>query len=243
MENQTLLNLLIDLLINVASFIFVYTLYNKYQQCNDHTKPTQISLMIFWSFIFVYFFIDAVRQIFILSGINLQLPFHFMLSIPLTLVSLPIVFIIIYIISGNRYTGIGVSSIFLIFSFFYFYYIIPIEKLNYITKNAILLLNNDFASIIFISGLFIVPTSMILGLLTLIFLKRIATFRKYKICFSLLSISIVFDFLFLTSITQNIEISIGYKIFVFLGVILGYLSNYPPKLIESKYLVNIPAID
>jgi hypothetical protein len=243
MENQTLINLLIDIFINIASFIFVYTLYKKYQNCNDHTKPTQISFMIFWSFIFIYFLIDAIRQIFIIAGTNLQLPFHFMLSIPLTLVSLPIVFIIIYIISGNKYTGIGVSSIFLIFSFFYFYYIVPIDQLNYITENAILLLNNDVASIIFISGLFIVPTSMIFGLLTLILLKRISTFRKYKICLSLLSISIVFDFLFLTSISQNIEMLIGSKIFVFLGIILGYLANYPPKLIESKCLVNITAID
>ncbi|TFH38949.1 MAG: hypothetical protein E4G94_11635 [ANME-2 cluster archaeon] len=180
---------------------------------------------------------------FILAGTNVQLPFHFMLSIPLTLVSLPIVFIIIYIISGNKYTGIGVSSIFLIFSFFYFYYIIPIDQLNNISENAILLLSNNVASVIFISGLFIVPTSMIFGLLGLILLKRIPTFRKYRICLSLLSISIVFDFLFLTSISQSIEMLIGSKIFVLLGVILGYFANYPPKLIESKCLVNIPAID
>jgi hypothetical protein len=245
-QNVMFFNVLINLLIILVSLIFLHSLYNKYYECNGSTKPTQMGLMILWGIIGVYFIIDTVSHINSFSGnSDLQIPLYFLSLIALTLVSLPIVFLIIYIISGNKYIGAAVSSVFLIFSFLYIFTIFQMDQINIIDTNYGLIVssNNDLGTIIFLSGLFIVPISMILGLLALILLRRISPFQKYKICFSLLSISVVYSFLLLITISQTGEMIIASKIFIFLGVVLGYFANFPPKLIESKYTTNFSIIE
>lgn len=245
-KSGILINILIDTLISLVSLIFIHSLYKKYYECNDKTRPSQMSLMIFWAMISIYFIVDAIRQLIAASGnFDLQLQLYLLSLFPLTLLSLPIVFIIIYIVSGNKYVGAGVSSVFLLFSFLYIFTVIQMKQIDitFTPFGSLVFSNNEFAITVFLSGLFIVPTSMILGLLTLIFLKHISPFKKYQICLSLLSISIVYDFLFLTTITQSGEIMLGYKIFIFLGVTLGYFANFPPKIIEYKWFPEIPIID
>jgi hypothetical protein len=242
MKNGVLINIFFDLMIGLISLIFIYSLYKKYGNCNAHNRPTHLSLMLFWGMICSYFFIDTIQQlmaIWVYETIPLQL--HIASLIPFTLLCLPIVFIIIYIISGNKYVGAAVSSVFLIFGFLYIYTTVQMDHINIIPTSwgYIITSNNNIANIIFLSGLFIVPTGMILGLLALIFLNHIPPVRKHKICISFLSISMVYDFLLLSAFSQTGEMMIASKIFIFVGVFLGYLVNFPPQLIESKYFPNI----
>jgi hypothetical protein len=54
---------------------------------------------------------------------------------------------------------------------------------------------------------------------------------------------VVYSFLLLITISQTGEMIIASKIFIFLGVVLGYFANFPPKLIESKYTTNFSIIE
>ena len=246
MENGILVNIFINLAISLVSLVYTITLYNKYCDCNENNRPTQVSSMMIWAMVSIFFIIDTARQLVAISGNEtFQLQLYLISLVPLTLVSLPIVFIVIYIVSGNRNIGIIVSSIFLLFSFLYIYTTIQMGGINFVTTSwgTLAISNNAIANTIFLSGLFIVPTSLILGLLVLILLKQVPMFRKYKICLSLLSISLVYDFLLLNSISQTGEMMIASKIFIFLGVVLSYLASFPPKIIESRYDPDIIVIE
>lgn len=239
MENGVLVNIFLDLAISLVSLVFIITLFNNYNDCNEYNRPTQVSSMIIWAMVSIFFIIDASRQLVAVSGNeSLQLQLYLISLVPLTLVSLPIVFIVIYIVSGSRNTGIIISGIFLLFSFLYIYTTIQMEGIYFVTTSwgSLAISNNEIANTILLSGLFIVPTSLILGLFVLILFKRIPMFRKHKICLSLLSISLVYDFLLMNIICQTGEMMIASKIFIFLGVVLGYLATFPPKLIKSKYI-------
>jgi hypothetical protein len=238
MENGIFVNIFLDLAISLVAFVYTITLHNKYCDCNEYNRPTQVSSMMIWVIVSIFFIIDAIRQLVVISGNDtFQMQLYLISLVPLSLVSLPIVFIVIYIVSGNRNIGIIVSSIFLFFGFLYIYSVVQMGGINFITTSwgSLVISNNEIANTIFLSGLFIVPTSLILGLLILILFKRIPMFRKHKICISLLSISMVYDFLLLNSISQTGEMMVASKIFIFLGVVLSYLASFPPKLIESRY--------
>ena len=246
MENGILVNIFFDLAISLVSLVYIITLYNKYCDCTENNRPTQVSSMMIWLMVSIFFIIDTARQLVAISGNEtLQLQLYLISLVPLTLVSLPIVFIVIYIVSGNRNIGIIVSSIFLFFGFLYIYITIQMGGINFVTTSwgSLAISNNEIANTIFLSGLFIVPTSLILGLLVLILLKQVPMFRKYKICLSLISISLVYDFLLLNSISQTGEMMIASKIFIFLGVVLSYLASFPPKSIESRYDPDIIIIE
>ena len=238
MENGIYVNIFLDLAISLVSLVYTITLYNKNCDCNENNRPTQVSSMMIWAMVFIYFIIDTTQQLVAISGNEtLQMQLYLISLVPLTLVSLPIVFIVIYIVSGNRNIGIIVSSIFLFFGFLYIYTIMQLGGINFVFTSwgSLAISNNEIANTIFLSGLFIVPTSLILGLLILILFKRIPMFKKHKICLSLLSISLVYDFLLLNSISQTGEMMVASKIFIFLGVVLSYFASCPPKLIESRY--------
>ena len=240
------INIFIGLIICIVSLVFAYSLYRRYSECNKNNSPTQISMMVIWGMIGLYFVVDIFQQLITISGnVSMQFPLYILSLVPFTLTSLPIVFFIVYILSGNKYIGAGVSSLFLVMSLIYIYIIISTEQINIISTSwgLLVLSNNNIANIIYLLGLFIVPTSMILGLLILFLLKQIPKFRKYKICLSLFSISIVYDFLLLNSFSQTGEMMIAAKIFIFLGIVLGYFANFPPKIVESKYFPKIPAIE
>ena len=246
MENGILVNIFINLAISLVSLVYTITSYNKYCDCNKNNRPTQVSSMMIWAMVSIFFIIDTARQLVAISGNEtFQLQLYLISLVPLTLVSLPIVFIVIYIVSGNRNIGIIVSSIFLLFSFLYIYTIIQMGGINFVTTSwgSLAISNNEIANTIFLSSLFIVPTSLILSLLVLILFKRIPMFRKHKICLSLMSISLVYDFLLLNSISQTGEMMVASKIFIFLGVVLGYLASFPPKFIESRYDPDIIVIE
>lgn len=246
MESGLLVNILLNLTISLVSFVFVYSLYNRYSDCNGNNSPTQVSLILIWGMVGIYFIIDTLIQLSAFFGNTwLHLSMYMLSLIPFTLTSLPIVFLIIYILTGNKYIGVTVSSVFLIFSFLYIYTVLVTRDINLITTQWgwITSTNSNIANTIYLSGLFIIPTSMILGLLTIFLLKHISKYRKYKICLSFYSISIVYDFLLLSSISQTGELMIASKILIFLGVVLGYFANFTPKVVKTKYFPSISVID
>jgi hypothetical protein len=90
-------------------------------------------------------------------------------------------------------------------------------------------INSDVALVTFISGLFIVPTSMIIGLMFLILFGKILDPTKTRIILNLFSVSFVFDFILANSIVQSGEIQMASRIFVFLGTVLGYMALFHPE--------------
>jgi hypothetical protein len=86
--------------------------------------------------------------------------------------------------------------------------------------------NSEFAIITYILGLFIIPTSMILGLMFLILLGKVSNSKRSKLIFGLFSISFVFDFVLMSYIALSGEMQMASRIFVFLGSVFGYLSQF-----------------
>jgi len=95
-------------------------------------------------------------------------------------------------------------------------------------------INSDIAINVYLSGLFIVPTSMILGLLLLILLQRVPRRLQYRITFSLVAISMIFDFLLLDNIAPSGHTQMASRLFIFIGVILGFFVYFTPMSFDKK---------
>ena len=64
------------------------------------------------------------------------------------------------------------------------------------------------------------------GLLLLILLQRIPKRLQNKIAFSLVAISLIFDFMLLDNIAPSGHTQMAARIFIFIGVVLGYFAYF-----------------
>ncbi len=232
MEIGLLMNALVCMAITISTAAFSYTLYRHGQEQNKKSLPSLKALIWFWSLVGIYYLLEGIRLIASYSGsMDYDAYLYQIASVPFVFIAVPLTYFIIYVLSGSQRTGLGVSFVFAMFGLTYLasMYTSGISGPEISYWGTIYSINSNLAILTYISGLFIVPTAMILGLLILILLEKVEREIKYKVAMSLLSISFVSDFILANSIVQTGEMLMASRIFVFIGSVLGFLSFFPPE--------------
>ena len=231
------MNALVCLAISATTATFVYMLYNK-NKTNWSTIKLSVKLLIgFWLLVGTYFFTESLRILLFSFGIaDIDKHIYLLGLIPFILIPFPLVFYIIYVITGSRQTSLVISIIFIIFGTLYLanIYRSDISGPDISFWGSVYSVNSSFAILTLISGLFIVPTSMIIALMVVILVGRVSSLKKNRIILHLFSISLIFDFILLNNIAILGEIQIASRIFIFIGCIFGYLVQFHSDSINPK---------
>ncbi|MDO8728161.1 MAG: hypothetical protein Q7J35_19070 [Candidatus Methanoperedens sp.] len=224
-----ILNAIICFAIVLATFAFAVTLHQNKNRQKGESIPTLNALIIFWSLVGMFFLFAGLRTLAAYGNfIEVETALYYFGSIPFAFITVPLVYFIIYIILGDHRVSIGVSTVFLIFGSIYLIALFGFGIIGPFTEEwgSTFEINSDLAINVYLSGLFIIPTSMILGLMLLILLQRVPKRVQNRIAFSLVAISLIFDFMLLDNIAPSGATQMAARIFIFIGVVLGYFSYF-----------------
>lgn len=228
-----LLNAVVSFAIVLATFAFAVSLHQNKRSQKEESMPTVNALIIFWSLVGFVFLFSGLRTLAAYGNFtNIETSLYYLGSIPFALITAPLVYFIIYVILGDTRISMGVSTIFFIFGGIYLIALFGFGVIGPSTSywGSTFDINSNIAINVYLSGLFIVPTSMILGLLLLILLQRVPKKLQSKIAFSLVAISIIFDFMLLDNIAPSGQTQMAARIFIFIGVVLGFFAYFTPLM-------------
>ncbi len=234
-----LLNAIVCFAIVLAAFAFAVSLHQNKKNQKEESMPTVNALIVFWWLVGAFFLFAGLRTLAAYGNFTeVEKTLYYMGSIPFAFVTVPLVYFIIYIILGDTRISLGVSTVFLIFGGIY---LIALFGSGIIGPSATewgstFEINSDIAINVYLSGLFIVPTSMILGLLLLILLQRVPRRLQNKIAFSLVAISLIFDFMLLDNVAPSGATQMAARIFIFIGVVLGFFVYFTPLSTEQSMM-------
>ena len=237
MLSGLLMNAIVCLAISATTAAFVYMLYNKNKDRSGIINTSLKSLICFWLFVGTYFLSESVRISLFSFGIaDFDKYIYLLGSILFVLIPVPLVFYIIYVITGSRQTSLAISIIIILFGTVYLATMnrSDISGPDVSFWSSVYSVNSNFSTMTLIYGLFIIPTSMIIGLMSLIFSERVSISKTNGTILSLFSISFIFDFILLNNITITGEIQMASRIFVFIGCIFGYLLHIQFDLLNLK---------
>ncbi len=230
-----LLNAIVCFAIVLATFGFAVNLHQHKKSQKEESIPTVNALIAFWSLVGVLFLFAGLGTMAAYGNFtDIELNLYYAGALPFAFVTAPLVYFIIYIILGDTRISLGVSTVFLIFGGVYLIALFGYGIIGPTTTEwgSTFVTNSDIALSVYRSGLFIIPTSMILGLLLLILLRRIPKKLQNKIAFSLVDISLVFDFMLLDNIAPSGATQMAARIFIFIGVIVGNLVYFTPLSLD-----------
>lgn len=237
MSAGLLLNTTICFAITIISTTFAAVILKTGNLWNESTKPSLGALTILWILVAITYLFTALRMIaayFNNTGIDISA--YYAASIPFAFISAPLVYTLIYILTGNKktstYTGILFSLFGLTYLVFLFSQGIMQPQISYWT--SLVTINSDIAIEIYLVGLFIIPTAMILGILGLIILRKIPKKQLYHTTLLLVAISFVIDFMLIDMITNIDVLQVVARIFIFIGTVLAYLAYFPPLTLQEK---------
>jgi hypothetical protein len=200
------------------------------------SQPSLKTMVFFWSLVGLYFLFEGLQLVLNMMGVSdLSVTIHHIGSFPFVMISIPLTYFIIYILSGSKRISQSISLFFALVGVVYIYYMY-LSGVEVIDSKwgMIFTIKSSVAILTYIIGLYIIPTAMILWLMVLILFEKVARSVKYQLVMSLFSISFVFDFILANMIVNTGEMQVASRIFVFLGTVLGYLAYFPPKFIETQ---------
>lgn len=246
MNTGLLLNSAICFAIGISSMAFAWVLLGSSKQHSDNSKPALYSLVVFWTIVGLTYLPTSIRMLAAYFG-NQEIDaiLYFISAIPFAFVAVPLAFFIIYIVVGSRKAGEYTALFFTILGALYlaFLYQSGIVGPAVTEWASIFSINSDIAIHIYLIGLFVVPTSMIIGLLTLILLQRLPKRIRYRTALPLVAISFVFDFM-LTDVIAILDfMQIFSRLFILIGTILAYLAYFPPMTVQEKLGIQKYCVD
>ncbi len=232
-----ILNAVVCFSIVLATFAFAVSLHQNKKTQKEESVPTLNALIVFWSLVGAFFLFSGLRILAAYGNFyEVETALYYLGSVPFAFVTVPLVYFIIYIILGDSRISIGVSTVFLIFGGIYLIALFGFGIVGPETTEwgSTFEVNSNVAINVYLSGLFIVPTSMIMGLLLLILLQRVPKRLQYRITFSLVAISMIFDFMLLDNIAPSGHTQMAARLFTFIGVILGFFVYFTPLALDKK---------
>lgn len=232
-----LLNASICAAIMLSAFAFAWTLYKHRQEYKDKSTPSLIALIIFWAMIALSFLFVCIRVIAAFYGyIEVDRICYYLASVPFAFLPVPLVFFIIYVITGDKRASYALSLLFSAFGIVYLSFlltsgIVGPEVTYWATIFAI---DSDVTITVYLAGLFIVPTAMILAILGLILARKISKRHRYRIALMLVAISLVFDFILVDVIAIHDAMQVASRLFILAGVVLAFLAYHPPATLQER---------
>jgi hypothetical protein len=224
-----ILNAIVCFAIVLATFAFAVTLHQNKDRQKEESIPTLNALIVFWSLVGMFFLFAGLRTLAAYGNFKeVETALYYSGSIPFAFITVPLIYFIIYIILGDHRVSTGVSTLFMIFGSIYLIALFGFGIIGPFNEEwgSTFEINSNLAINVYLSGLFIVPTSMILGLMLLILLQRVPKRLQNRIAFSLVAISLIFDFMLLDNIARSGATQMAARIFIFIGVVLGYFSYF-----------------
>jgi len=237
MNTGLLLNATICFAIAISSLSFAWVLARSEDNQGRKSKPALWSLVVLWSLVGLTYFPTTIRMVAAYFGNHeLDLLMYNLAAIPFSFVSVPLVFFIIYVITGEKKISAYTSMLFVIFGAAYLIllYSNGVTGPNVTIFSSIFTINSDFAINIYMAGLFVIPTAMIIGLLFLIFIQRMPKRLRYRTALPLVAISFVFDFMLTDMITLVDAMQLAARIFVLIGTVQAFLAYFPPLTLQEK---------
>ncbi|MDG6243191.1 MAG: hypothetical protein QCH31_02190 [Methanolobus sp.] len=237
MSAGLLLNATICFAITISSFAFAWVLARSEEEHSEKSKPTLWSLIVLWSLVGLTYLPTTIRMLAAYQGMPaLDLMMYNLAAIPFSFVSVPLVFFIMYVIVGDKKISAYTSLLFVFFGVAYltFLYTKGVIGPEVSTFSSLFVINSDIAINIYLMGLFVIPTAMIIGLLFLIFLQRMPKRLRYRTALPLVAISFVFDFMLTDMITLVDVMQLAARIFVLIGTVLAFLAYFPPLTLQEK---------
>lgn len=241
MTSELLLNITICFAITLSSFSFAWVLARSEPGHGEKSRPALWALVIFWSLVGFTYLPTTIRMIATyLDNPGLDFVMYNMAAIPFAVVSVPLVYFILYIILGNKRISGYVSLGFTLFGVAYLGLLYSSGVIGpTITKwGSLYSINSDIAINIYLMGLFVVPTAMILGLLFLILLQRVPRRLRYRTTLPLVAISFVFDFMLTDMIAIVDVMQVVSRVFILIGTVLAFLAYFPPMTVKQKFGIN-----
>ena len=236
MESGLLLNITICFAITLSSFAFAWVLARSEPEHGDKSKPALWALVVFWVLVGFTYLPTTIRMIAAyIQNYELDLMMYNLAAIPFAFVSVPLVYFIIYVIVGDKKISGYISFVFTIFGAAYLTFLYSNGVNSNVTEWASLFsVNSDIAISIYLMGLFVVPTAMILGLLLIILLQRVPKRLRYRTTLPLVAISFVFDFMLTDMITIIDAMQVFARLFVLIGTVQAFLAYFPPLTLQEK---------
>ncbi|WP_321431043.1 hypothetical protein [uncultured Methanolobus sp.] len=237
MNAGLLVNATICFAITISSFAFAWVLARSEEEHNDKSKPALWSLVILWSLVGLTYLPTTIRMIAAyLSRENLDLVMYSLAAVPFSFVAVPLVFFILYVIVGNKKISAYISLLFVLFGAAYLMLLFTSGVIGPIVSDysSLFTINSDIAINIYLMGLFVIPTAMIIGFLLLIFLQKMPKHLRYRTALPLVAISFVFDFMLTDMITMVDVMQLVARIFVLIGTVQAFLAYFPPMTLQEK---------
>ncbi|WP_298682855.1 hypothetical protein [uncultured Methanomethylovorans sp.] len=230
-----ILNATICFAITVSSFAFAWVLASSEHKHNDKSKPALWALVILWSLVALTYLPTTIRMIAAATDHpSLDLIMYNLAAVPFSMVTVPLVFFILYVITGNQKISGYISFLFTLFGAAYLAFLYSNGVIGPIMTeySSMFSINSDIAINIYLVGLFVIPTAMILGMMMLIFLQRMPRHLRYRTALPLVAISFVFDFMLTDMITDIDVMQMASRIFVLIGTVLAFLAYFPPTTLQ-----------
>ncbi|NOQ47780.1 MAG: hypothetical protein GQ576_01340 [Methanococcoides sp.] len=237
MSTGLLLNITICFAITVISLTFAWVLAKNKNLEKQNSKPTLYALITFWLLVAFTYYPTAFRMIAAyMNNAQVDILMYYIAAMPFAFVSVPMAYIIIYVITGDKQVSSYVSVIFAMFGISYLIFLLTNGVIEPVVTSwsSIISINSNIAINIYLLGLFIIPTAMILGIMLLILLRKISKRMRYHTVLLLVSISLVIDFMLTDMITTFDRMQIVARTFVLIGTVLAYLSYFPPLTLQEK---------
>lgn len=237
MNPGLLLNGTICFAITLSSLAFAWVLSRNKKGYKESSKPALFSLIVFWTMVGLTYLPTTVRMLAAYTGNQeMDAVMYFVTAIPFAFISVPLVFFIIYVITGSKKIGEYISLLFTLIGAAYLTFLYESGIVGPVVTEwgSIFMINSDAAINLYLMGLFVIPTSMILGLLLLIMLQRMPKRIRYRTALPLVAISFVFDFMLTDTIAIVDAMQMFARLFVFIGTILAYLAYFPPTTVQEK---------
>ncbi len=237
MDSGLLLNASICLAITLSSFAFAWVLSRSEQEHSLKSRPALWSLIILWTLVGLTYLPTTIRMLAAyFSKPTLDLIMYNLAAIPFAFVTVPLVFFIMYVIVGDKKISAYIAGTFVVFGILYllFLYTHGVTGPVVSAYSSIFVISSDVAINIYLVGLFVIPTAMIIGLLFLILLQRMPKRIRYRTALPLVAISFVFDFMLTDMITLVDVMQLASRLFVLIGTVLAFLAYFPPMTIQEK---------
>lgn len=232
------LNIIICFAITVSSFTFAYVLIRNGGEHSEKSKPALLALAALWTLVGATYLPTTIRTIAAYMGKpEIDTILYNISAIPFAFISVPLVFFIMYVMVGNKNISKYISFLFAIFGTAYlvFFYSNGVAGPEVTEWASIFIVNSDIAIQIYLMGLFVFPTAMILGLLLLMFITRSMVFSIHRTVLPLVAISFVFDFILTDFITSVDTIQIISRVFVLVGTVQAFLAYFPQTVFNDKF--------
>ncbi len=237
MSTELLLNATICFAISISSFAFAWVLARSSADHSIKSKPALWSLISLWVLVGLTYLPTTLRMIMAYIGdTHMDQVLYYFSVVPFSFLAVPLVFFILYVIFGDQKVSGYVSLLFVVFGSAYlaFIYSGGVSGPTITPMTSMFTITSDLAISIYIIGLFVIPTAMIIGMIFLVFLQRMPKRLRYRTVLPLVAISFVFDFMLTDMMTPDDIMQLVARIFVLIGTVLAFLAYFPPLTLQEK---------